>query len=73
MQRVDEQARAVPMWVRDIADGQDGIEGFDKLREFVDYQNEEIGKLRAELSVQIRQDDPASSSAAPRPRQGGSR
>ena len=63
--------RIVPVWVRDIADGTDGIEGFDKLREFVEFQNEEIGRLRADLNVQLRQGDPASSSAARRPQQGG--
>ena len=68
MQRVEGGNRIVPVWVRD---GTDGIEGFEKLREFVDSQNEEIGRLRADLNVQLRQGDPASSSAAPRLQQGG--
>ena len=65
VQRVDSEARMVPMWIRDIAGGEEGIEGFDKLRECVEYQNEEIGKLRAELSIQLRQSGAASSSATP--------
>ena len=72
MQRMEGEDRIVPVWVRDIADGTDGIEGFDKLREFVQFQNEEIGRMRAELSVRIRQDDPASSSVTPRPQRGES-
>ena len=38
MQRVDIETRMVPMWIRDIAGGEEGIEGFDKLRECVEYQ-----------------------------------
>ena len=62
MQRVDGQSRMVPVWVRDIADGEEGLEGFVKLRELVECQAEEIGKLRADLSIQIRQGDALSSS-----------
>ena len=71
MQRLDGEDRIVPVWVRDIADGTDGIEAFEKLREFVEFQNDEIARLRADLSIQLRQDDPASSSAGHQPPQGG--
>ena len=69
-QRMEGEDRIAPVWVPDIADGTDGIEGFEKLREFVEFQNDEITRLRADLSVQLRQDDPASSSTAHLPQQG---
>ena len=52
--RMEGETRIVPVWVREIADGTDGIEGFD--REFVEFQNEEIweAESRSECPAQTR-------------------